>query len=240
MSKTAEPTKSAKPPSARRLAANRANAARSTGPITPEGKTHSAQNARKHGFTASKFAVVRLEELDSLANLRADAIAVYQPVNSQELFAVERIALAQLSLLRCASLEAGFFTSALNETIAPHGAPHNLLNDQLVGDIQVTRAQNRSLCLAVGFDRLFGKSDAWKLFLRYQSQTERLYRRAVEDFDRLKALRAEFPNEPIDADPEPEDILPPPKPGLEPPEPISDYDPTMARSSPIPPHYPPG
>ena len=180
MSKTAEPTKSTKPPSARRLAANRDNAARSTGPITPEGKTRSAQNARKHGFTASKFAVVRLEELDSLANLRADAIAVYQPVNSQELFAVERIALAQLSLLRCASLEAGFFTSALNETIAPHGAPHNLLNDQLVGDIQVTRAQNCSLCLAVGFDRLYGKSDAWKLFLRYQSQTERLYRRAVD------------------------------------------------------------
>ena len=79
----------------KQLAANRANAAQSTGPRSPEGKARSAQNARKHGFTASTFAVVRLEDLDEVARLREDAIAVYQPVNSQELFAVERIALAQ-------------------------------------------------------------------------------------------------------------------------------------------------
>ena len=79
----------------KQLAANRANAAQSTGPRSSEGKARSAQNARKHGFTASTFAVVRLEDLDEVARLRQDAIAVYQPVNSQELFAVERIALAQ-------------------------------------------------------------------------------------------------------------------------------------------------
>ena len=84
----------------KQLAANRANAAQSTGPRSPEGKARSAQNSRKHGFTASTFAVVRLEDLDEVARLREDAIAVYQPVNSQELFAVERIALAQQALLR--------------------------------------------------------------------------------------------------------------------------------------------
>src|ERR1035438_7662813 len=63
--------------SPRRLAANRANAAKSTGPITPEGKARSAQNSRKHGFTASTFAVVRLEELDETANLRQDLIDFY-------------------------------------------------------------------------------------------------------------------------------------------------------------------
>ena len=77
-----------KPVSPRRLAANRANAARSTGPRTLEGKARSAQNARKHGFRASTFAVVRLEELDEIARLKADLVAVYQPVNSQELFAL--------------------------------------------------------------------------------------------------------------------------------------------------------
>jgi hypothetical protein len=41
------------------------------------------------------------------------------------------------------------------------------------------------------------------LCLRYQAQTERHYRRAVEEFDRLKALRAEIPNEAIsEAQPE--------------------------------------
>jgi hypothetical protein len=41
-----------------------ANAAHSTGPRTPEDKSRSSQNAHKHGFTGSKFAVVRFEELD--------------------------------------------------------------------------------------------------------------------------------------------------------------------------------
>jgi hypothetical protein len=72
-----------KPVSDRPLAANRANA---------------ALNSRQHGFTASTLAVVRLEDIDEVAHLRQDAIAVYQPVNSQELFAIERIALSQQAL----------------------------------------------------------------------------------------------------------------------------------------------
>jgi hypothetical protein len=87
-------THSRKPVSEKQLAANRVNAAHSTGPRTPEGKARSAQNSRKHGFTASHFAVVRLEELQEVADLRNDLIGVYHPVNSQELFAIERIALA--------------------------------------------------------------------------------------------------------------------------------------------------
>ena len=52
-----------KPVSEKQLAANRANATQSTGPRSPEGKARSAQDSRKHGFTATTFAVVRLEEL---------------------------------------------------------------------------------------------------------------------------------------------------------------------------------
>jgi hypothetical protein len=178
------------------------------------------------------FAVVRLEELDALTNLRADAIDVYQPANSQELFAVERIAIAQQALLRCSALEAGLHTSAMNETLTPGGLSPNVLSEELTRDIQVTRAQNRSLCLAIGFQRIGGKSDAWTLFLRYQAQTERLFRRAIEEFERLKALRSELPNEPI-ADPDPEEILPPEAPSDHPP--ASLFDPTAAVTSPIPP-----
>src|SRR3984893_9864729 len=86
------------PISEKQFAANRANAAKSTGPRTPEGKAHSAQNARTHGFTASTFAVVRLEELDEIARLKHDLLAVYQPGNSQELFALEQMALAQQTM----------------------------------------------------------------------------------------------------------------------------------------------
>jgi hypothetical protein len=191
------------PISPEQLAANRANAAKSTGPRTPQGKTRSAQNARKHDFTASTFAVVRLEDLQDVAHLKDDLLAVYHPVNSQELFAIERIALAQQAILRAARLEAGLFTTCLNETLDSRGDALVLMHPDLVGDFDVTCAQNRNYLLGEGFHRLAGKSNSWSLFLRYQTQAERHYRRAVEEFERLKALRGELPNEPIfEAQPE--------------------------------------
>ena len=203
------------PVSHKQLAANRANATQSTGPRSPEGKARSAQNARKHGFTASTFAVVRLEEIDEVARLREDLIAVYRPVNSQELFAVERIALAQQGLLRVERLHIGMATTCLNEAIDGDGRPlmgisPNLVND----DNEITKAQNRNYLFAEGFHRLNKYSNSFTLFLRYQAQSERLYRRAIEEFDRLKALRPELLNEPILLDDE--TLCPPAQPGPSP------------------------
>jgi hypothetical protein len=195
-----------KPVSEKQLAANRANAAKSTGPRTPEGNARSSQNARKHGFTASTFAVVRLEDLDEIAHLRVDLIAVYQPVNSQELFAIERLALTQQAILRGARLESGLFTTCLNEALDPCLGAVVFMAPELSGngDIEITRAQNRNHALGEGFHRLVKHSNSWSLALRYQAQAERHYRRAVEEFDRLKALRPELPNEPgFDPQPEP-------------------------------------
>jgi hypothetical protein len=74
------------------------------------------------------------------------------------------------------------------------------------GDIEITQAQNRAYALAEGFHRMTSnkKSNTWALFLRYKVQTEREYRRAIEEFERLKALRNELPNGPIvEGQPEP-------------------------------------
>jgi hypothetical protein len=199
-------TTAGNPPSARRLAANRANAARSTGPRTPEGKVRAAQNSRKHGFAAAKFTVVRFESPQDIANLRDDLIAFYQPENSQELFAVERICLAQQSLLRCGAIESGLLTSYIDEATERPGTPLILQNPEVTAGIQVAPEQNRSFWIAEGFKRSVG-NNSWALHLRYQTQAERMFRRAVEEFDRLKALRPDSPNEPI-AEPEPEEITP--------------------------------
>ena len=194
-----------KPVTPEQLAANRANARRSTGPRTPEGKARSAQNAVKHGFTASSFVVVRLEELDEVENLKQDLISVYQPVNAQELLALERAALAQQSMFRAARLESGFFTACIDEAYDTDGDPIRLLSrDMLADNIPVLRAQNRNFGLAAGFDRSARRSNTFTLILRYQAQAERQYRRAMEEFDRLKSLRSELPNEPISSDPAPD------------------------------------
>ena len=182
----------------KRRAANRANAARSTGPRTPEGKARSAQNAVKHNFAATSFAVIRLEDIEEIGRLKADLVAVYQPVNSQEMIALERVAIAQQALFRVSRLESGFFTQCMNDALGRHGHDFFPMTEDMVSDdIQVVQAQNRNYALANGFERLAKFSNSFTLFLRYQAQTERLYRRAIEDFERLKALRGELPNEPI-------------------------------------------
>ena len=202
------------PTSEKRAAANRANAAKSTGPRTPEGKARSSQNALKHGFSTGAFTVVRIEDRASLEALRAEAIDAYQPVNSQELIAVERIALAQHALFRCAALEAGLCSLAFNEVVNPVHSSETVLCDEILHGAQISLSQSRSFLFAAGFQRVTGPRDSWKLFLRYQAQTERNYRRAVEEFERLKALRPELPNEPIEevaSQPvTPEEMLPQP------------------------------
>jgi hypothetical protein len=65
------------------------------------------------------------------------------------------------------------------------------------GDIEVTRAQNRNYLLGDGFHRMARESNSFTLLLRYQAQAERHYRRAIEEFERLKALREELTNKPI-------------------------------------------
>ena len=230
-----------RPVSARQLAANRANATRSTGPRTPSGKARSSQNARRHGFAAADFAVVRLEDLEAVARLRDDLVSVYNPVNSQELFALERVALAQHALLRAARLESGLFTTCLNEALDRTGNPIVPMTEDLVGDLEITRAQNRNYALAEGFRRIAREGNTWTLFLRYQAQTERQYRRAVEEFERLKALRPELPdedqpNEPIfDGQPE---VNPTPSAAPET-NPAGPWDAGRPASSPAPVDHPP-
>ena len=144
------------------IAANRANAKRSTGPRTAEGKARSSQNARKHHFNPHAFPVVRLEDVDEVERLRADAIAAYKPVNSQETFAVERIALAQQNLLRVERLHSGHFTLCLNHTMTDDGRPFRGITVELVNnEYQICQAQNRNYLAAEGFDAVFGKSPSF-------------------------------------------------------------------------------
>jgi hypothetical protein len=63
---------------AAQITANQANAHRSTGPRTPEGKARVARNAVRNGLTA-RHLVVREDEREDLAQLQADLTAELNP-----------------------------------------------------------------------------------------------------------------------------------------------------------------
>ena len=182
----------------------------------PESATGSdrkrSDRKRAYSFRGSSFGVVRLEDLHEIANLKADLVACYRPVNSQELFALERMAIAQQLILRAARLDAGLFTSAMNDVLDRSNDPIIPMDVDMVGDgdIEITRAQNRNYCIAEGFRRIAKESNLMNLVLRYRIQSERDYRRALEEFQRLERLRPKLPNEPdllTDTD-APDDVAP--------------------------------
>jgi len=190
------------PLSEARLAANRANARKSTGPKTPAGKLRSAANSSQHGFAGTNFAVVRLEDPAEIDKFKADLVATYQPINSQELFAIESIAIAQQSMRRAARLESGIFTACLNEAFDRRSdrvlvtlVPDMIDTTDKYSNVErcnITRAQNRNYGLGEGFHRFIQRADTWPLFLRYQAQAERNYRRGIEDLQRLMSMRGQL------------------------------------------------
>ena len=66
------------------ILANRENALHSTGPVTSEGKSRSAQNATKHGLT-SKSVVLPNESEEEYDEFRDSLVADLEPVGDREI-----------------------------------------------------------------------------------------------------------------------------------------------------------
>jgi hypothetical protein len=99
------------------LAANRANAQRSTGPKTIEGKTNASRNSFKHGLY-SKQLVVGAEEAAALDQLKSNLRAEHQPINETEGILVNELAEQFWRLRRARAYEARLLDSG--EVLIPH------------------------------------------------------------------------------------------------------------------------
>jgi hypothetical protein len=88
--------------SPRKIAANRQNALKSTGPKTPQGKAYSQRNALKHGLFARDWwdFVTLGEDPEEYEKLLNDLRDQYQPIGRAEELDVERIALCWWRLKR--------------------------------------------------------------------------------------------------------------------------------------------
>ena len=94
------------------IAANRANAQRSTGPNTPEGKAKSSQNARKRRRPGDL--PITLAEDEAAFTAHGDAVrAAFEPQDAFEAELVHQIALHQWRLGRVQRIEAALFDAEL-------------------------------------------------------------------------------------------------------------------------------
>jgi len=91
--------------SEKQIAANLANARRSTGPRTSAGKTRSRMNAWKHGLTAEKV-VIPGEDAEQLKAIRRELWEEYEPLPGMESLLVDRIAHYEWRMRRALVLEA--------------------------------------------------------------------------------------------------------------------------------------
>src|SRR5262245_8915589 len=96
--------------SERKKAANQANAVRSTGPKTPEGKAAVRFNAFRHGLLA-RDVVLPGEDEEAFEDLRNQVWADRSPVGPIEEFLVDRIVNAMWRLQRLARTETALLHS---------------------------------------------------------------------------------------------------------------------------------
>src|ERR1700737_3861701 len=96
-------------------AANRLNAQKSTGPITPEGRAAVRLNGVKHGITAQTLVLKGESESDFTALLDSHE-AEHHPATPPEEALVLQLAMATWRLRRLYHAEAGFYTYKLKDT----------------------------------------------------------------------------------------------------------------------------
>ena len=100
--------------SLKQIAANRRNALKSTGPVTPEGKNRSRCNAVRHGLTAETV-IAALEDAEDYQAFEAAVTADYDAQSAVERELVLRLASVLWRLRRATGIETALFESVTDE-----------------------------------------------------------------------------------------------------------------------------
>jgi hypothetical protein len=98
------------------IAANRANARKSTGPRTRSGKLKSSFNALRHGLYSEKY-MVDTEDENTFRNFAASFVEEFQPRTASELELVDALIHTAWRRRRIASLISAHLNQALTEVM---------------------------------------------------------------------------------------------------------------------------
>ena len=175
------------PCSPAQLAANRANARKSTGPRTVRGKRVASRNSIKLGVYC-EHAVVPGESKLLFELCRQEVIRDMQPQSSVELFIVDRIAIAQWKLRRLQSAEMAFYRGGYERMSS---AAMNVLeehSDYTEEQIQMlgrTMSHNPDM---PGRIALEGISDDLEKLSRMEQRLEHSIHRWISELERVRKI----------------------------------------------------
>jgi hypothetical protein len=108
----------------RKRLSNLANAEKSTGPRTPEGKARSAQNARKHGLLSKDVVLTGAESTAEFQELLERLYDQLGPEDAIEHALVDRAAACYWRLRRAQRYEVGALRSALHDGVVLRAEDH--------------------------------------------------------------------------------------------------------------------
>jgi len=167
-----------RPLTEKELAARRANAQKSTGPKTAEGKARSSANATKHGFL-TQTALLYYESPEDFVALRDAYIAEYNPSGPTEMHFVMEMANAQYRLRRVRGFEADLIQKLITHDLPARGLSNNLMQ-------------------AEALRALADNSHVLQLLQRYEIMFRRQYERALrllwEHRDRARRQQQPHPS----------------------------------------------
>ena len=157
-----------------RLAANRQNARKSTGPKTAQGKVRSSANALRHGLTARHF-VAKGESAAEYRRLRKGVLAQFPPRNE-----IERNQIEHLIELFWKSRRAQLFeTAALSVSPRVNNTVLNLVGTSCLTDLPLPEIYKRHLPV----------SDIFELTERLDRYTARIWREIHKLLDDIRSNR---------------------------------------------------
>ena len=128
--------------SEKQIAASQVNGALSKGPITPEGKKKSCQNATRHGALA-KIMLLDSESQEGFLESYSEHIEAFQPRNHVELALINQMVVAQGRLFRVTAAQKRNLHDAIDNSpgIGLSSTPRNTASSA-----PITRLSGPSSC----------------------------------------------------------------------------------------------
>jgi len=161
--------------SLKKVLANRANAKKSTGPVTLKGKAKVAGNAITHGLSAEKHVIVG-ESLEEFKIFKDSMFQIYEPEGAYEEEIFIKIVDLKWRLRRVSSIETGIFGNEILEFDADSykaKSSDKIISSDFTEEHQKTVKKNQSL-IGVAFTR---DSNAGSSLLKLNTMEGRLISR---------------------------------------------------------------